>query len=46
MCKTIALSVLLYGCATLRDEHKLRVFEKRMFRRIFGSKTEEEGPWR
>jgi hypothetical protein len=32
----------LYGCETwsltLREEHRLRVFEKRVLRRIFGSK--------
>jgi hypothetical protein len=28
---------------TLREEHKLRVFEKRMLRWIFGHKTEEDG---
>jgi hypothetical protein len=26
---------------TLTDEHRLKVFEKRVLRRIFGSKTEE-----
>jgi hypothetical protein len=35
----------LYGCETLsltlRDEHKLRVFEKRALRRIFGPKMDE-----
>jgi hypothetical protein len=25
----------------LREEHKLRVFEKRMYRRIFGPKRDE-----
>jgi hypothetical protein len=33
---------VLYGCEswslTLREEHRLRVFEKRMLRRIFGPK--------
>jgi hypothetical protein len=41
----------LYGCETwsltLREEHKLRVFEKRMLRRIFGPKRDEvTGEWR
>jgi hypothetical protein len=30
----------------LREEHKLRVFENRVFRRIFGPKREEDGSWR
>jgi hypothetical protein len=42
MCKTIILPVILYGCETwsliLREEHKLRMFENRMLRRIFGVK--------
>jgi hypothetical protein len=37
--------VVLYGCEnlslTLRKEHKLRVFEKRVLRRIFGPKRVE-----
>jgi hypothetical protein len=49
--KTIILPVVLYGCETwsltLREEHRLRLFEKRMFRRIFGSKRDEvTGGWR
>jgi hypothetical protein len=43
--KTIILPVLLYGCETwsltLREGHRLRVFENRMLRRIFGPKTDE-----
>jgi hypothetical protein len=42
--KTIILPVVLYGCETwspaLREEHKLRVFENRVLRRIFGSKRD------
>jgi hypothetical protein len=30
----------------LRKEHKLRVFENRVLRRIFGPKREEDGSWR
>jgi hypothetical protein len=30
----------------LRNEHRLRVFENRMLRRIFGPKREEDGSWR
>jgi hypothetical protein len=43
--KTIILPVVLYGCETwsltLRKEHKLRVFENRVLRRIFGPKRDE-----
>jgi hypothetical protein len=49
--KTIILPVVLYGCEiwslTVREEHKLRVFENRMFRRIFGPKRDGvTGGWR
>jgi hypothetical protein len=48
--KTEILPVVLYGCETwslnLREEHSLRVFENRVFRRIFGPKREEDGSWR
>jgi hypothetical protein len=30
----------------LREEHRLRVFENRVLRRIFGTKREEDGSWR
>jgi hypothetical protein len=30
----------------LREEHRLRVFENRVLRRIFGHKREENGLWR
>jgi hypothetical protein len=49
--KTIILPVVLYGCETwslsLREEHRLRVFENRVLRSIFGPKRDEvtEG-WR
>jgi hypothetical protein len=40
--KTIILPMVLYGCETwsltLREEHRLRVFENRVLRRIFGPK--------
>jgi hypothetical protein len=43
--KTIILPVILYGCETwsltLRVEHRLRVFENRVLRRMFGSKRDE-----
>jgi hypothetical protein len=49
--KTIILPVVLYGCETwsltLREEHRLRVFENRVLRRIFGPKRDEVmGEWR
>jgi hypothetical protein len=49
--KTLILPVVLYGCEiwsfTLRKEHRLRVFENRVLRRIFGSKRDEvTGGWR
>jgi hypothetical protein len=40
--KTILLPVTLYGCGTwsltLREAHRLEVFENRVLRRIFGPK--------
>jgi hypothetical protein len=33
--------LVLYRSITLRDEHRLRVFENRVLRRIFGPKREE-----
>jgi hypothetical protein len=49
--KTIILPVVLYGCETwsltVREEHKLRVFENRVLRRIFGPKRDGvTGGWR
>jgi hypothetical protein len=43
--------VVLYGCETwsltLREEPRLRVFENRVLRRIFGPKRDEVmGEWR
>jgi hypothetical protein len=43
--------VFLYGCETwsltIREEHRLRVFEDRVLRRIFGPKRNEvTGGWR
>jgi hypothetical protein len=43
--KTIILSMVPYGCETwsltLGEEHRLRVFENRALRRIFGPKMDE-----
>jgi len=43
--RTIILSVVLYGCEIwsliLREEDRIRVFENRALRRIFGPKRDE-----
>jgi hypothetical protein len=43
--KTTILPVALYGCetwsVTLKEEHRLRVFENRVLRGIFGPKGDE-----
>ena len=49
--RTIILPVVLYGCETwsltLREERRLRVFENRVLRRVFGSKKDDvAGEWR
>jgi hypothetical protein len=49
--RTIILRVVLYGCETwsltLREECRLRVFENRVLRRIFGPERDEvTGEWR
>jgi len=49
--RNIILPVLLYGhetwSRTLRKEHRLRVLENRVLRRIFGPKRDEvTGKWR
>ena len=48
---TIILPVVLYGCETwlltLREERRLKVFENRVLRGIFGPKRDEvTGEWR
>jgi hypothetical protein len=48
--KTIILPVVVYVCEiwylTLREEHRLRMFESRVLRRIFESKRDEvTGGW-
>jgi len=44
ICRTIILPVV-YGCETwlltLKEEHRLRVFENSLLRRIFGPKRDE-----
>jgi hypothetical protein len=49
--RTIILPVVVYGCETwsltLREKCRLRVFENRVFRRVFGPKRDEvTGEWR
>jgi hypothetical protein len=49
--KTIILPLVLYGCETwsltLKVEHRLRVFENRVLKIIFGTKRDEvTGEWR
>jgi hypothetical protein len=49
--RTIILPVVLYGCETwsltLREERRLRLFENRVLRRLFGPKRDEvTGEWR
>jgi len=49
--RIIILPVVLYGCETwsliLREERRLRVFENRVLRRVFGPKRDEvTGQWR
>jgi hypothetical protein len=48
--KSVILSVVLYGCETwsltLGEEHRLRVFQNRVLRKIFGPEREEDGSWR
>ena len=51
ICRTIILPVFLYGCETwsltLREERRLRVFENRVLRRVFGPKRDKvRGEWR
>ena len=45
ICRIIILSVVLHGCEnwslTLREERRLRLFENKVVRRIFGSKRDE-----
>jgi len=49
--RNIILPVVLYGCETwsltLREERRLRVFENRVLKRIFGHRRDEvTGEWR
>ncbi|KAJ4434360.1 hypothetical protein ANN_22919 [Periplaneta americana] len=49
--KSVILPVVLYGCVTLtltlREEYRLRVFENKVLRKIFGAKRDEvTGEWK
>jgi hypothetical protein len=49
--RTIIVPVVLYGCGTLsltlREEHRVRVFENMLLNRIFGPKRDGVmGAWR
>jgi len=49
--RTVILPVVLYGCKTwsltMREKRRLRVFQNRVMRRIFGPKRDEvRGEWR
>jgi len=49
--RTIILPVVLYGCETwsltLKEERRLRVFENRVLRKVFGPKRDEvTGEWK
>ena len=43
--RTIILPVVFYGCETwsltVREEHRLRLFENRVLRKVFGPKRDE-----
>jgi hypothetical protein len=48
--RTVILPVVLYGCetwsVTFNEKHRLRVFQNRVLRRIFGPKRDEvTGKW-
>jgi hypothetical protein len=47
--KTIILPVVLYSCEKwslmLREERRIRVFQNRILRQIFGAKRDENGKW-
>jgi hypothetical protein len=46
----LVVRTVLYGCETWsltsRKQHRLKIFENRELRRIFGPKREEDGSWR
>ena len=51
ICRNMILPIVLYGCETwsltLREERRVRMFENRVLRRLFGPKRDEvTGEWR
>jgi len=48
--RAIILSFALYGCETwsftLREEHRVRVFDNRVLKRVFGPWRDETREWR
>jgi hypothetical protein len=47
ICKTLILSVVLKLTLALRKEHRPRVFENRVLRKVFGPKRNEVfGAWK
>ena len=45
----LGIDIIMYSCyhsLTLKEECRLRVFEKRILRWIFGHKRDENGEWR
>jgi len=45
--RVLVICILVYWSLTLRDESRLRVFENRVLRRVFGPKRNEvTGEWR
>jgi hypothetical protein len=51
ICRAVILPIVSYGCETwsltLREESRLKVFENRVLRRIFGPRRDEgRGEWR
>jgi hypothetical protein len=51
ICRTLILPVIFYGCETwlltLGEERRLRIFDNRLLRRIFGPNRDEvTGEWR
>jgi uncharacterized membrane protein len=48
--RTLILPVVLYGCETwsltLREKYRLRIFENKVLRSIFGPKRDVTGEWR
>ena len=39
--RTVGLSVILYGCETVWEQQRLRVFENMVLRKVFGPNRKE-----